>query len=300
MDQGLQQARGGPAGKVKGTAAEREAPHSRLSIFPHVEGSKYGAHLFPSTRLPDGQVAHFYHCGPSTHAPIDPPREDEDQPPNTLPSLGLHLPGLPPPPAPVFGDLPNLFKPHSPKCPKPYKHSLPVDPHLCLREGCSLYGAIPGETMRLEAEEHEHPPAVEIPQPQEPDEFGNFQWQLDASIYKQRKKWADARGFHETDRCRNAAFQADWSRCCQDRLVHLVTEKDDDEDEGLNKTEVDEVRQALKQYCAHLYQAFDWYCADGVAADPTKPVDEEKDDFYQIDLPSFLQFCREARPYPYL
>ena len=53
--------------------------------------------------------------------------------------------------------------------------------------------------MRLEAEEHEHPPAVEIPQPQEPDEFGNFQWQLDASIYKQRKKWADARGYHETD-----------------------------------------------------------------------------------------------------
>ena len=113
----------------------------------------------------------------------------------------------------------------------------------------------------------------------------------------------------------DSPFLAGWPRCCldetpqpypspptpkQDRLVHLVTEKDDDEDEGLNKTEVDEVRQALKQYCAHLYQAFDWYCADGVAADPTKPVDEEKDDFYQIDLPSFLQFCREARPYPYL
>ena len=132
------------ATKVKGTAAEREAPHSRLSIFPHVEGSKYGAHLFPSTRLPDGQVAHFYHCGPSTHAPIEPPREEEDQPPITLPALGLNLPGLPPPPAPVFGDLPNLFKPLSPKCPKPYKHSLPVDPHLCLREGCSLFGSIPG------------------------------------------------------------------------------------------------------------------------------------------------------------
>ena len=63
---------------------------------------------------------------------------------------------------------------------------------------------------------------MEIPQPQEPDEFGNFQWQLDASIYKQRKKWADSKGFHETDRSRNAAFQADWSRCCQDRLVHLT------------------------------------------------------------------------------
>ena len=62
-----------------------------------------------------------------------------------------------------------------------------------------------------------------------------------------------------------------------------------------HKTEVDEVRQALKEYCAQLYQAFDWYCADGVAADATKPVDEENDDFYQIDLPSFIQFCRDAR-----
>ena len=120
-------------------------------------------------------MAHFYHSGPSTHAPIEPPREEEDQQPNCLPALGLNLPGLAPPPAPVFGDLPNLFKPLSPKCPKPnsnptpnsspnpnadpnphphpnpitrcpkpYKHSLPVDPHLCLREGCSLFGSIPG------------------------------------------------------------------------------------------------------------------------------------------------------------
>ena len=43
--------------------------------------------------------------------------------------------------------------------------------------------------------------------PPEPDEFGNIEWKLDTSIYKQRKKWADARGFHETDRSRNAAFQ---------------------------------------------------------------------------------------------
>ena len=49
---------------------------------------------------------------------------------------------------------------------------------------------------------------VEIPVPPEPDEFGNIEWKLDTSIYKQRKKWADARSFHETDRSRNAAFQA--------------------------------------------------------------------------------------------
>ena len=110
-----------------------------------MEGSKYGAGLFPSTTLPDGQVAHFYHWGQSTHAPIDPPAEKDDPAPVTLLALGLHMPSLPPPPAPVYGDLPNLFKPRSPKCPVPYTHSLPVEPHLCLRDACSLYGSIPGE-----------------------------------------------------------------------------------------------------------------------------------------------------------
>ena len=44
--------------------------------------------------------------------------------------------------------------------------------------------------MRLEAEEHEHPPTVETPPPQEPDENGDIKWRLDYSLYRQRKRRA--------------------------------------------------------------------------------------------------------------
>lgn len=231
--------------------------------------------------------------------------------------------------------------------------------------------------MRLEAEERQHPPAVEVPLPKTPGDDGYFSWRLDDAIFKQRKRrarqlrarplggaaaapqqprppvlgrmhcvqgrlsggtacaaqgvergsispgasltlapclylrrvrvyrWADARDFHETDRCRHAAFQADWSRCCQDRLVHLVVEADDgddahDDELSINTSEMDEVRQVLKQHCAQLYQAFDWYCAEGVAAAPATPLSGARDDFFQIDLPSFVQLCREARPHRHL
>ena len=253
-----------------------------MAAWPHLEGSKYAEGVFPAPiELPDGTAAHLYAWGERTHAPVPPAAEGADAVPIALSALGMALPPPPPPPPPAMADPPGPLRPKSPGPSFPLSHTLPCDPHICLGAACTLFGSLPGEHLVFHAEPYVKPPEHEamvgcVPSIDGANSGPMSPVQLAESLFYQRKKWADAKDFHDTPRVLSRMFELDWRRATEAGLVKLPLEglesKDaterrerDNAEALLEEEEMLDVRNALFEHKAAFYAAYYHYAALGAA-----------------------------------
>lgn len=109
-------------------------------------------------------------------------------------------------------------------------------------------------------------------------------WKLEDSIWKPRVKWADSKGFWDSDDVERSMFECDWARAISCGLSKTIYRMDDGGNADAGSDEVTEVMDVLWEYHDLLFVIFDYYAAIGANTDVTT-----------VSSNSFAEFATECR-----
>ena len=244
--------------------AAKEKRRAKMIAWRGVNGSRYAKQLFPAFPMPDGKgVLHFNYVSQSLHSE-HPGAEPGEQEPLLLSDIQQEA--LPPPVAPyrpTGRDQPMLRHFIYLGAPPPARHTLDIGEHVDV-----WFGTVPNEMLTLHVKRKEDIGDLLYPgmlgqQGKSGSTVKVRSWDIDKSIWKPRKSYADARSFWDTPAVYKRGMNIDWARCCTDRFKKAVLPFRPADDPIRTDRELARLKAVLNTHRVELYSCFAYYAIVG-------------------------------------
>jgi len=235
----------------------------RLTLFRHVEGSKVLNDIMPTYHLPNGKQVHFFYSGSNPTpvllpllAPPAPPSSLSDFGRSALPHISKKMTMLKmPEPKACAGTLAR-YKPVPQLCPAPYTPwSLDdeyrdgtadlISPALNIVITCeNIY------SIKTVLEKQRPPPPKHV-------------WKIASSIFGERARESDSKGFFDDDKVIASGFAIDYERMLSKQKFRTVIEREakSTNDIMAPDKQVAEFKQVFLKAYPGIITTFNYYAA---------------------------------------
>ena len=127
-------------------------------------------------------------------------------------------------------------------------------------------------------------------------------WQLDTSVWLQRRLRGNSRNYFETPQAIERMFEIDWDLAARARrgfIQKLIVQLDDqgvghDDDGDGVEDEVNDVHDVLANHARMLYSAFEYYAVADTQASNSAGIDAEHD-VHDLSLSGFMAMIRDCK-----
>jgi len=261
---------------------------AKLVMFEHFKGSKVYQGLFPEYSLPNGLTTHYYYTMGSLVEEVEVMVPAAPDMPNTL--VKALQPGIPldikldtvTKPAGPFDEVIALYKPTPPLPPLPLRHTLDVVDSTSL--AAEAFGDLKQTPLKLAAlavkvvkrttQEKREEIKVEVKEP----------WSLPKSIFRERTKVCDSKGFFDSQKVEDAVFENDWANLtAKEKFTSAMAREAKNSDQKLTEEKnLALIKDMIKKKHKLLRKAFMFYAGMG-SGDP-----------FCLGLNSYTSFLEES------